>query len=218
VSKRPSNWYSIAQQTYKRDDFTCQNCGRRGGHRGNTELHAHHGVPLKNGGTNDLSNLTTYCKECHLAIHTDQDAPTAQQNPNDTDPPEAAFPSPILDCPNCGNIAIYDTSITMYKLDSTVRNLSPTPQGLAVECVKCGMILEGRPSSQWEMVEGSPELIGLTTDRGHWRKLSEKIKRGVSPLQARKEVEQNIVKERRKKFILTLIILMLVLSVLLLVL
>jgi len=79
MGSRPTNWDSIRQQVYKRDDYTCQNCGTRGGRGGSSELHAHHGVPLSKGGSNQIENLTTYCKDCHRAIHNKSAvAPTSQ--------------------------------------------------------------------------------------------------------------------------------------------
>lgn len=57
----------------------CQNCGRRGGPKGNSELHAHHIVPKSKGGTHKLSNLKTVCSECHKAIHGNRMAPSAQK-------------------------------------------------------------------------------------------------------------------------------------------
>lgn len=81
MSQRPSYWSSIAKRAYQRDNYTCQNCGKRGGPYGSAELHAHHGVPRQKGGTDRLSNLTTYCKQCHNAIHhKDKRAPTADQS------------------------------------------------------------------------------------------------------------------------------------------
>jgi len=79
-SNYPSNWNSIRKKVYKRDNYTCKNCGAKGGPHGQAELHAHHGVPLSKGGSNKLSNLQTYCKECHNAIHGDFQAPTANDN------------------------------------------------------------------------------------------------------------------------------------------
>lgn len=79
-SNYPSNWNSIRKKVYKRDNYTCKNCGAEGGPHGQAELHAHHGVPLSKGGSNKLSNLQTYCKECHNAIHGDFQAPTANVN------------------------------------------------------------------------------------------------------------------------------------------
>lgn len=65
----PPDWDRRRKRVYRRDNYRCRNCGARGGPYGNAELHAHHGVPLSKGGSNDLSNLLTYCKECHHAIH-----------------------------------------------------------------------------------------------------------------------------------------------------
>jgi len=79
-SNYPSNWDSIRKKVYKRDNYTCKNCGAKGGPHGQTELHAHHGVPLSKGGSNKISNLHTYCKDCHNAIHGNSQAPTANNN------------------------------------------------------------------------------------------------------------------------------------------
>jgi|GEM_PF-3931888 len=73
----PSDWKQRRKQVYKRDDYECQNCGAKGGPRGNTELHAHHIVPKASGGTHQLGNLKTICEDCHSAIHNDVQAPTA---------------------------------------------------------------------------------------------------------------------------------------------
>lgn len=79
ASNRPSNWNALRKQVYQRDNHECQNCGRKGGQHGSVELHAHHGVPLEKGGVNKISNLKTYCKRCHKAIHSDEKkAPTAE--------------------------------------------------------------------------------------------------------------------------------------------
>lgn len=72
----PSDWDSRRQAVYKRDDHTCQNCGRSGQGAG-VDLHAHHIVPKSNGGTHSKTNLTTMCSECHGAIHNDAQAPTS---------------------------------------------------------------------------------------------------------------------------------------------
>jgi hypothetical protein len=57
-----------------------------GGRFGDAELHAHHGVPRSKGGTDKISNLTTYCRDCHHAIHhKNKKAPTATKSNNPTD-------------------------------------------------------------------------------------------------------------------------------------
>ena len=65
----PSDWDSRRKRVYKRDDYTCQNCGIKGGSKGDAELHAHHIVPKAKGGTHKLTNLKTVCNQCHNAIH-----------------------------------------------------------------------------------------------------------------------------------------------------
>lgn len=77
-SDYPSDWNKRRKSVYKRDDYTCQNCGRDGGNTGNVELHAHHVVPKANGGTHEKSNLITVCNECHQSIHGNKTAPSSQ--------------------------------------------------------------------------------------------------------------------------------------------
>lgn len=72
----PSNWDQIRREVYKRDNYTCQNCGQEGGPHGSQELHAHHIVPVASGGSHNTSNLIAMCARCHKAIHTDAVAPT----------------------------------------------------------------------------------------------------------------------------------------------
>ncbi|MFC7177851.1 HNH endonuclease [Halosegnis marinus] len=82
----PSDWDTRRKDVYQRDDYTCQNCGARGGPQGNAELHAHHIVPKSNGGTHKRSNLKTMCSECHKAIHGDVMAPAPDDVlPSNTD-------------------------------------------------------------------------------------------------------------------------------------
>ena len=80
---RPSNWDSLRKKVYQRDNHKCQHCGRRGGSYGDSELHAHHIVPLNKGGSDDLSNLTTLCKGCHDSIHTSAMAPSGETTGTD---------------------------------------------------------------------------------------------------------------------------------------
>lgn len=65
----PSDWNSRRKKVYRRDDYICQNCGSKGGPKGTTELHAHHIVPVSRGGSHEMSNLSTVCNQCHMAIH-----------------------------------------------------------------------------------------------------------------------------------------------------
>jgi len=68
-SSYPDDWDERRRRVYERDGYTCQSCGSQGGKAGNTELHAHHIIPISRGGSNKLSNLTTLCKECHNQKH-----------------------------------------------------------------------------------------------------------------------------------------------------
>ena len=60
----PDNWDELRRNVLRRDAYRCRNCNASG-----TELHVHHVVPLTCGGTNNESNLTTLCEQCHKAIH-----------------------------------------------------------------------------------------------------------------------------------------------------
>ena len=55
----------LRRAVLERDGWRCQqpDCGRRG------RLEVHHIRPLESGGTNDLGNLQTLCRACHLNIH-----------------------------------------------------------------------------------------------------------------------------------------------------
>ncbi|SDM18188.1 HNH endonuclease [Halogranum gelatinilyticum] len=65
----PSDWDRRRKAVYRKDDYMCQHCGRKGGPRGNAELHAHHIVPKSRGGSHELDNLTTLCQSCHSDVH-----------------------------------------------------------------------------------------------------------------------------------------------------
>jgi hypothetical protein len=73
----PEDWDSRRKSVYQRDNYICQNCGRKGGSSGDAELHAHHIVPKSKGGTHKPSNLVTVCKKCHKAIHGNSFAPNS---------------------------------------------------------------------------------------------------------------------------------------------
>ena len=63
-SNKPWNWDAIRRQVYRRDNYTCQDCGTK-----NTKLNAHHRTPRSEGGTDDLYNLDSLCDYCHEDIH-----------------------------------------------------------------------------------------------------------------------------------------------------
>ena len=53
---------------YKRDNFTCQDCGRVW-KEGDT-FNIHHILPRSKGGGDELDNLILLCKPCHMRRHT----------------------------------------------------------------------------------------------------------------------------------------------------
>lgn len=58
-------WRNLRKEIYKRDKWTCNDCGKKGG-----ELHAHHIISIgkcKDG--LDKSNIITLCRKCHTKRH-----------------------------------------------------------------------------------------------------------------------------------------------------
>lgn len=53
-------WRRIKAQVHERDLYTCQQCGRV-----TMELECDHIVNQAQGGTDDLNNLQSLCKDCH---------------------------------------------------------------------------------------------------------------------------------------------------------
>lgn len=63
--RRGGEWHSIRKEVYKRDNYECQQCGES-----NVELHAHHIIPVSNGGKKyKMGNLITLCRNCHYNVH-----------------------------------------------------------------------------------------------------------------------------------------------------
>ena len=57
--------YNVRQYVLKRDNYTCQCCGKHGD---GIKFHVHHLETRKTGG-NAPGNLITLCEDCHKAIH-----------------------------------------------------------------------------------------------------------------------------------------------------
>lgn len=56
----------LREKIKKRDDFTCRLCFK------NPDIHdlqVHHIVPVKEGGSDCLTNLVLLCKQCHTSLH-----------------------------------------------------------------------------------------------------------------------------------------------------
>lgn len=47
----PGDWNARRKRVYKRDNYTCQNCGDKGKDKGDANIHAHHVVPKSKGGS-----------------------------------------------------------------------------------------------------------------------------------------------------------------------
>lgn len=60
--ERESIRKSVRFEVFKRDSFTCQYCGQKAP---DVVLHIDHITPVANGGTNDILNLVTSCRECN---------------------------------------------------------------------------------------------------------------------------------------------------------
>jgi len=60
----PVNWDTLRRKCYSRNDYTCQECNAT-----ETELHAHHKIPVSEGGEHTLNNLICICKSCHEDHH-----------------------------------------------------------------------------------------------------------------------------------------------------
>ena len=65
-TSRPDDatWELIRQAILKRDGYQCKLCLS-----GDTELHVHHLIPVKQGGETVPANLLTLCRLCHGTIH-----------------------------------------------------------------------------------------------------------------------------------------------------
>lgn len=62
TTKRKGLSKKIRFEVFKRDKFTCQYCGRKAP---DVILEVDHIKPISKGGTNDLMNLVTACKDCN---------------------------------------------------------------------------------------------------------------------------------------------------------
>lgn len=62
------NEYNVRQYVLKRDNYTCQCCGKHPTEKNGVKLHVHHKESRKTGG-NAPDNLIALCKACHKALH-----------------------------------------------------------------------------------------------------------------------------------------------------
>lgn len=124
----PSDWDSRRRKVYRRDNYTCQNCGAKGGPQGRHELHAHHIVPKSKGGTHRLSNLKTVCSRCHNAIHGNATAPTSQEASDTLNQERIVTEATFQHCPVCNS-----------------EKIGAGEDDLIVHCAECGLKLQREP-------------------------------------------------------------------------
>lgn len=55
-----NQWGQLRQKVMKRDGYRCRECGFVG------RFEVDHIIPTFDGGTNDLDNLQTLCRSCHI--------------------------------------------------------------------------------------------------------------------------------------------------------
>jgi len=134
----PPDWGKRRKKVYKRDNYTCQECGRQGGPKGNYELHAHHIVPKSKGGSHKYKNLTTLCRQCHAEAHSWMGAITHR--------PQSGFwgwMHKIADselnefyngCPSCGE----------SELSVRWERLKFRKKAKVVQCSSCGVMYDER--------------------------------------------------------------------------
>ena len=56
-----TSWVNIRNTVRKRDNWTCQICGKKKG----ITLHCHHIIPYRASKDNSIDNLITLCSSCH---------------------------------------------------------------------------------------------------------------------------------------------------------
>lgn len=62
--KHVKDWNVIREEVFKRDNYTCQDCGTKAKHI--EDLECDHIIPISLGGAEfDKDNLQTLCSECH---------------------------------------------------------------------------------------------------------------------------------------------------------
>lgn len=59
----------LRHEVFKRDGYRCRECGAS---KDETSLEIDHILPVAKGGTNDIDNLQTLCRECNRMKHTDK--------------------------------------------------------------------------------------------------------------------------------------------------
>lgn len=58
-------WRERRKECYERDNWTCCDCGVHCSSQGKNKIQAHHVIPRRHGGSDELGNLVTLCISCH---------------------------------------------------------------------------------------------------------------------------------------------------------
>lgn len=58
-------WRERRKECYERDNWTCRDCGVHCSSTGKNKIQAHHLIPRRHGGSDELDNLVTLCISCH---------------------------------------------------------------------------------------------------------------------------------------------------------
>ena len=66
-------WALARSRALNRDGWRCRQCGRAG------RLQVHHLHSLQDGGTHEIENLRTLCREHHLDAHRQPQTPEQQE-------------------------------------------------------------------------------------------------------------------------------------------
>ena len=66
----PLFWRQIRRAVFERDNYECRVCHSRAG-----PLECDHIRPVHRGGSDELSNLQTLCRTCHIAKTSSENAP-----------------------------------------------------------------------------------------------------------------------------------------------
>lgn len=153
----PSDWDSRRESVYQRDDFTCQNCGRKGGPYGDYELHAHHVVPKSKGGTHKKSNLKTLCKQCHNAIHGSKSAPTSKERSRSTTNNES-------------KVKKYSVKNSPFDGSRNWRNVNPNQTHIEV-CPECGS------ETVWFAKLGKTRYLKCGSCSSEWKREKQEVEK-----------------------------------------
>ncbi|MEO1442202.1 MAG: group II intron maturase-specific domain-containing protein, partial [Chloroflexota bacterium] len=62
IGEQRTQWLETRQQAVERDEYRCSICGKD---IDTTQLHGHHIEARRDGGKDELANVTTLCEDCH---------------------------------------------------------------------------------------------------------------------------------------------------------